>query len=167
MILQSSPRRERQFLLLGGVSGFLSVALGAFGAHALRDALPPDRLAAFETGVRWQAVHTLALLAAGLFSGRGVTGPFAPAAGWLFLLGIVVFSGSLYVLALSGARAWGAVTPVGGVAWLAGWACLALAGLRRREVVVEIDAMEAGGRTEGDEAAESDAAPPPPGREGS
>jgi uncharacterized membrane protein YgdD (TMEM256/DUF423 family) len=161
MILQSSPRRERQFLLLGGVSGFLSVALGAFGAHALRDALPADRLAAFDTGVRWQAVHTLALLAAGLFSGRG-TGPFAPAAGWLFLLGIAVFSGSLYVLALSGVRGWGAVTPVGGVAWLAGWACLALAGLRRRDVVFEIDAMG------GEETPEPDAesAPPPPGRGG-
>lgn len=141
MILQSSPDRERRFLLLGAVSGFLSVALGAFGAHALKDALPADRLAAFETGVRWQSVHALAILAAGLFSRRG-PGRMAPAAGWLFVLGTVIFSGSLYVLALSGVRAWGAVTPVGGVVWLAAWACLALAGVKRRDVVVEIDEAE-------------------------
>ena len=137
MILQPTASRERQFVFLGAVSGFLSVALGAFGAHALKDALAPDLLAVFETGVRWQAVHAVAILAAGVFSAR-LSGPMAPAAGWLFVLGTVVFSGSLYVLALSGVRAWGAVTPLGGVAWLAGWACLAVAGLRRPGRVIEV-----------------------------
>jgi uncharacterized membrane protein YgdD (TMEM256/DUF423 family) len=130
-VVTASPDGERRFLFLGAVSGFVSVALGAFGAHALRDALPADLLAVFETGVRWQAVHALAILAAGLFCGRG-TGRLASAAGWLFVLGTVIFSGSLYVLALSGVRVWGAVTPVGGVAWLAGWACLAVAGRKER-----------------------------------
>jgi uncharacterized membrane protein YgdD (TMEM256/DUF423 family) len=138
VVSRSSPDRERRFLFLGALSGFVSVALGAFGAHALRDSLPADLLAVFETGVRWQAVHAFAILAAGLFCARG-TGRLAPAAGWLFVLGTVIFCGSLYVLALSGVRAWGAVTPVGGVAWLAGWACLAAAGRRRRDVVIEID----------------------------
>lgn len=136
---------ERRFLFLGAVSGFVSVALGAFGAHALREALPPDRLAIFETGVRWQAVHALALLAAGFACGRGL-GRLASAAGWLFACGTVVFSGSLYVLALSGVRAWGAVTPIGGTAWLAAWTCLALASRKRRDTVVEIDGTDAGGR---------------------
>ena len=139
MILQSSPDRERQFLFLGAVSGFLAVALGAFGAHALKDALSADLLAVFETGVRWQAVHAVVILVTGVLAGRG-HGPLVPAAGWLFVAGTVIFSGSLYVLALSGVRAWGAVTPVGGVAWLAGWVCLAAAGLRRRGRIVEIEA---------------------------
>jgi uncharacterized membrane protein YgdD (TMEM256/DUF423 family) len=127
---EPSRDRERRFLVLGAASAFLAVALGAFGAHALKAALPADLLAVFETGVRWQAVHALGILAVAAFSGRDF-GRLVPAAGWLFVAGTVLFSGSLYVLALSGVRAWGAVTPFGGVAWLAGWACLAAAGLRR------------------------------------
>jgi uncharacterized membrane protein YgdD (TMEM256/DUF423 family) len=138
VILDSGPGRERRFLFLGAVSGFLTVALGAFGAHALRDAMAPERLAWFETGVRWQGLHALALIAAGLACAHG-RGRLAAAAGWLFALGTVLFSGSLYVLALSGARAWGAVTPVGGVSWLAGWAALAVSALRGRSVVVRIE----------------------------
>lgn len=138
MFLDASPARERTFVGLGAASAFVAVAAGAFGAHGLREALTPDRLAVFETAVRYQMVHALALVAAGLLAtrrrGRGV-----PAAGWLFLLGTVLFSGSLYALALTGTSAWGAVTPFGGVAWLAGWAILALASRKPRVIVAEVE----------------------------
>ncbi|MSR06970.1 MAG: DUF423 domain-containing protein [Gemmatimonadetes bacterium] len=117
---------DRLFGVAGAVSGFIAVAAGAFGAHALRSRLPTDQLAVFETGVRYQAYHALALFAVAWAASRG-TGPQAAWAGWLFVVGTVVFSGSLYVLALSGTRWWGAVTPLGGVSFLAGWACLAWA----------------------------------------
>ncbi len=120
---------ERTFLLLGAVSGFLSVAAGAFGAHALKARLPADLLAVFETGARYQMFHALALVAAAWASARA-PGP-AAWAGWLFAAGTVLFSGSLYALALTGVRALGAVTPVGGLAFLGGWAALAVAALRR------------------------------------
>ncbi|MSP62659.1 MAG: DUF423 domain-containing protein [Myxococcales bacterium] len=119
----------RLFLVLGALSGFLSVAAGAFGAHALRQRLPPDLLAVFETAARYQMFHALALLAVGLLAAR-VPSQAATAAGWLFALGTVIFSGSLYALALSGVRVLGAVTPLGGVALLAGWLALAWAALR-------------------------------------
>jgi uncharacterized membrane protein YgdD (TMEM256/DUF423 family) len=130
LILESSPARERQFLFLGALSAFVAVAAGAFGAHGLRGRLAPDLLAVFETGVRYHLVHALALIVVALVVPRR-RGRAAPAAAWLFVLGTVLFSGSLYVLALSGVRAWGAVTPFGGVAWLAGWALLALAAIQR------------------------------------
>jgi uncharacterized membrane protein YgdD (TMEM256/DUF423 family) len=120
---------ERLFFGLGAVSAFLSVAAGAFGAHALRTRLPPDLLAVFETAARYQMYHALGLLAVAWAVGRGVGG-FAQWAGWLFVAGTVLFSGSLYALALSGVRWLGAVTPLGGVAFLAGWICLALAARR-------------------------------------
>jgi uncharacterized membrane protein YgdD (TMEM256/DUF423 family) len=120
---------ERTFLLLGGLSGFVSVAAGAFGAHALRARLPPDLLAAFETGARYQMVHALGLVAAAWVSAR-FPGPAGPLAGWLFVAGTALFSGSLYALALSGVRGFGAVTPVGGLAFLAGWLALAWAAIR-------------------------------------
>jgi uncharacterized membrane protein YgdD (TMEM256/DUF423 family) len=119
----------RIFALLGAVFGFLGVAAGAFGAHALRESLPAERLQVFETAARYQMFHALALLVVGL----APFGPGAAAAAWagrLFVAGIVLFSGSLYVLALSGVRGWGAVTPFGGVAYLAGWAALAVALVR-------------------------------------
>ncbi|MBZ0269062.1 DUF423 domain-containing protein, partial [bacterium] len=131
-MLDSAPAKERLFLSLGAISGFLGVAAGAFGAHALKAHLTPDLLAVFETGTRYQLVHAIALIVAGLVTQRR-HGRAAPAAGWLFLLGTVFFSGSLYVLALTGVRAWGAVTPLGGVMWLLGWALLAFAGGRARE----------------------------------
>ncbi|HEX5724264.1 MAG TPA: DUF423 domain-containing protein [Longimicrobiaceae bacterium] len=114
------------FWWLGCVFGFLGVAAGAFGAHALRARLAPELLAAFETGARYQLVHALALLAVALAAER-LPGRGWRAAGWLFTLGIVAFSGSLYLLALTGARWLGAVTPLGGAALLAGWVALALA----------------------------------------
>lgn len=122
---------ERTFALIGSVLAFLAVAAGAFGAHALRARLTPGDLAIFETAARYQMYHALALLAAAWAAGRWPGGA-AHAAGWLFLAGTLVFSGSLYLLVLSGARWLGAVTPLGGVALLAGWAALAWAIARGR-----------------------------------
>lgn len=123
------PPMERAFVALGALSAFASVAAGAFGAHALRSRLAPDLLAVFETAVRYQMFHALGLLAAAWVSTRW-PGPAAAFAGWLFVAGTVVFSGSLYLLALTGVRWLGAVTPVGGVAFLAGWLALGWAALR-------------------------------------
>lgn len=120
---------DRVFVGLGAVFGLVGVAMGAFGAHALRATLSPDDLATFETGVRYQMYHALALLAAAWVQSRW-PGTGVVAAGWLFTGGIVVFSGSLYVLVLTGQRWLGAVTPVGGVAFLTGWAFLAWAAFR-------------------------------------
>jgi uncharacterized membrane protein YgdD (TMEM256/DUF423 family) len=116
---------DRVFFALGAVSGFISVAAGAFGAHALRSRLTPEYLGVFETAARYQMYHALALLAVAWAITRG-TGSTAQWAGWLFVIGTVLFSGSLYGLALTGIRWLGAITPLGGVAFLAGWLCLAL-----------------------------------------
>jgi uncharacterized membrane protein YgdD (TMEM256/DUF423 family) len=120
---------ERTFLVLGALSGAIAVAAGAFGAHALKARLSPDLLAVFETGARYQMFHALALVAAAWAAAR-FPGGATTSAGWLFLAGTVLFSGSLYVLALSGVRWLGAVTPLGGVAFIAGWIALAWAALR-------------------------------------
>jgi uncharacterized membrane protein YgdD (TMEM256/DUF423 family) len=117
---------DKTFLLVGALAGFVSVAFGAFGAHALRGRLTPEMLAAFETGVRYEMYHALAILGVGLMMAR-MGGWLFAVAGWLFTAGIVLFSGSLYVLALTGVTAFGAVTPVGGLLLLAGWACLIVA----------------------------------------
>ena len=117
---------DRLFFALGSLFGFLGVALGAFGAHALKARLEADLLATFEVGVRYQMYHALALLAVG-WAHTKWPGAFVTASGWLFVAGIVVFSGSLYALSLSGVRWLGAITPIGGVALLAGWLCLAWA----------------------------------------
>ena len=111
------------FFRIGAVSAGMAVAFGAFGAHALRMMVTPEMLAVFETGVRYQMYHALALVAIGLGFAR-LQGRTAAAAAWLFVAGTVLFSGSLYVLTLTGTRWWGAVTPLGGVALLAGWALL-------------------------------------------
>lgn len=116
---------DKTFLLIGAVAGFLAVGLGAFGAHGLRGRLSPDMLAVFETGVRYHMYHALAIVLVSLIAARA-DGWLVRAAGWLFTAGIVLFSGSLYALALSGVTVLGAVTPVGGLAFLAGWACLAV-----------------------------------------
>jgi uncharacterized membrane protein YgdD (TMEM256/DUF423 family) len=120
---------DRLFFGLGAVMAGLAVAAGAFGAHALRSRLEPDLLAVFETAVRYQMYHALALMAVAWASTRW-SGGAAPAAGWLFVAGIVLFSGSLYVLALSGVRWLGAITPIGGLCFLAGWAVLVWTALR-------------------------------------
>ena len=120
---------ERRFFTLGAMLAMLGVAAGAFGAHALKSRLTPDMLAVFEVGVRYQLVHALALLAVAWAITRW-PGRAALYAGVLFIAGIVLFSGSLYLLALTGERSLGAITPFGGVAFLAGWACLAWAASR-------------------------------------
>ena len=119
----------RIFFLLGSLFALLAVAAGAFGAHALRARLTPELLAVFETGARYQMYHALALFVAAWASTRWPGRPVA-AAGWLFAAGILVFSGSLYLLALSGVRWLGAITPLGGLCFLAGWGALALAAWR-------------------------------------
>lgn len=122
---------DRLFLALGAISGAVAVAAGAFGAHALKARLAPDLLAVFQTGAQYQMYHALALLAAGWAYARAPGGA-AATAGWAFVAGTVLFSGSLYALALSGVRALGAVTPFGGVAFIAGWIALAVSAVRGR-----------------------------------
>jgi len=119
----------RLFVVLAALSGFIAVAAGAFGAHALKASLSADMLAVFDTGVRYQMFHTLALLAAAWAATRWPRRWIA-AAGACFLAGMLLFSGSLYLLALTGTRGLGAITPFGGVLFLAGWLCLALAAWR-------------------------------------
>jgi uncharacterized membrane protein YgdD (TMEM256/DUF423 family) len=121
---------DRLFFALGSLSGGLAVALGAFGAHALKDRLVANLLANFETGVRYQMYHALALLAVAWAVTRWPDSNLSVAAGWLFVAGTVLFSGSLYVMALTGARWLGAVTPLGGVAFAVGWLCLLLTAWR-------------------------------------
>jgi uncharacterized membrane protein YgdD (TMEM256/DUF423 family) len=116
---------ERLFAGLGAASGLISVAAGAFGAHALRARLSPESLVVFETAARYQMYHSLALLAVAWAAARW-PGALPHRAGRLFLIGTVLFSGSLYALALTGIRWLGAITPLGGAALLAGWLCLAL-----------------------------------------
>ena len=114
---------------MGSILMFLAVALGAFGAHALRARLSSEMLAVFETGVRYHFYHALGLFVVAWSSESHPSG-LVTVAGWAFLFGIVVFSGSLYILSTSGIRSWGAVTPAGGVAFLVGWALLALTTFR-------------------------------------
>jgi uncharacterized membrane protein YgdD (TMEM256/DUF423 family) len=116
---------DRTFLLIGSILGFVGVGLGAFGAHGLSGRISPDMLEVFEIGVQYQMYHVLALLAVAAAIGRYGRARLLTIGGWLFIAGIVLFSGSLYALALTGTGTFGAVTPVGGLGFLAGWACLA------------------------------------------
>ena len=116
--------------MLGAVSAALAVALGAFAAHGLRGRVPPELLVTFETGARYHMYHALGLLAAAWAATRWPGGA-TTLAGGLFLAGTVLFSGSLYLLALSGQRWLGAVTPLGGAAFIAGWLALAWSALSR------------------------------------
>ncbi len=122
---------ERTFVALGALSALVSVAAGAFGAHAMKSRLSPDLLAVWETGARYQMYHALGLVAVAWAASRGdaARGP-AAWAGWLFVAGTVIFTGSLYALAFTGVRGLGAITPLGGVAFIVGWVLLALAALR-------------------------------------
>jgi len=117
---------DRTFLFIGALLGGVGVGLGAFGAHGLKGRLSQEMLAVFETGVRYQMYHALALLALGAMMTR-LDGRAAVVAGWSFTAGILIFSGSLYALAFSGVTILGAITPIGGVAFLAGWVALAVA----------------------------------------
>lgn len=117
---------DRRFASLGALAGLLTVALGAFGAHALREHLTDEALGWWQTAVLYQGWHALALLAVASLSARGPSRALAWA-GWSFAAGIVLFSGSLYALALTGQRGLGLLTPVGGLGLLAGWGALLLA----------------------------------------
>ena len=120
---------DRTWFVCGSALAFFSTAFGAFGAHSLRGRLTADALAVFETGVRYQMYHALALFAVA-YAAQRWGGSFVTASGWLFVAGIVLFSGSLYVLSITGIRVLGAVTPFGGVCFLGGWACLVVAAWR-------------------------------------
>lgn len=115
---------DRFFFIAGALSAFMAVALGAFGAHGLRDRLAGDLLGIFETGVRYQMYHALGLIAVAWALSRW-PGGMAVWAGWLFIAGTALFSGSLYLLSLTGVRWLGAITPLGGLGFLAGWLVLA------------------------------------------
>ena len=116
---------HKNFLLAAAILGFLGVAFGAFGAHALRSRLTPEMLGVFEIGVRYQMYHVFALLAVAAAIGHFGQTRLLLIAGWAFLAGVVIFSGSLYALALTGTTMLGAITPIGGLGFLIGWACLA------------------------------------------
>jgi uncharacterized membrane protein YgdD (TMEM256/DUF423 family) len=124
--------RSRPWLVLGALGGLLAVALGAFGAHGLKGMLDAELLHIFEKGVRYQAIHSLALLTTGLLL-RETSLPSLHHAALAFTLGILLFSGSLYLLALTGNRSLGMITPLGGLSFLAGWLLLALGCLRLPE----------------------------------
>ena len=122
---------DRLFFSIGSALGLVGVALGAFGAHALKARLAPELLATFEVGVRYQLIHALALLAVAWACTRWPS-RWANASGWLFIAGTLLFSGSLYALSLTGVRGLGIVTPIGGVALLLGWLCLLAAPWTRK-----------------------------------
>ena len=117
----------RLYLAAGALGGLLTVALGGFAAHALRQQISPEMLLVFNKGVLYQGLHALALLATGIMSSRNASRALSTA-GWGFLLGIVLFSGSLYLLAMTGSSWLGMVTPVGGLSFLIGWFSLLIGG---------------------------------------
>lgn len=119
-------RMDRTFMFVGALMGLVGVGLGAFGAHGLKGRLSPEMLAVFETAVRYQMYHALALLATAVLMSRS-EGRAVLVAGWSFTAGILIFSGSLYALALTGVTMLGAITPIGGLAFLVGWAALMIA----------------------------------------
>lgn len=120
----------RLFFAIASLLGALSVAGGAFGAHALKGTLSETALNSFETGVRYQMYHAIALLIVALLIKQSPEVSTLTIAGWCFIAGIVLFSGSLYGLSLAGMKALGPVTPLGGVAFIAGWVCLAITSSR-------------------------------------
>lgn len=125
---------DRTFFVIGSLLGGLAVALGAFGAHALESRLTSDALSTFETAARYQMYHSLALLAVAFAITRWQGSNMATWAGRLFVTGVVLFSGSLYLLSITDLRWLGAIAPVGGAAFVAGWLCLALAAWRQSSV---------------------------------
>jgi uncharacterized membrane protein YgdD (TMEM256/DUF423 family) len=124
------PAGAKAFLVAGGAAALLAVALGAFGAHALKSRIPPEMLAVWHTAVEYHVFHALGLLAVGLVAAQLPESALLRWSGWAMLAGILLFSGSLYALALSGERWLGAVTPIGGLAFLAAWALFVAAVLR-------------------------------------
>ncbi len=121
---------ERLFFALASLLGGLAVALGAFGAHAMRGRVAENLLANFETGVRYHFYHALALVAVVVAIQRWPSSTLPVIAGWAFVIGVAIFSGSLYIMAFTGLRWLGAITPIGGVALIVGWLCLLLVAWR-------------------------------------
>jgi uncharacterized membrane protein YgdD (TMEM256/DUF423 family) len=121
-----------KFVAFGSISAFLSVALGAFGAHLLKNMLDPDMLAIYQTGVQYQMIHSLGLIAVGIAAAFVQGSKQIVGAGWAMLIGIVLFSGSLYGLSVSGIKILGAITPLGGIAFLIGWGLFAAAVLKTK-----------------------------------
>lgn len=122
--------QQKLFICLGAIFAFTAVSAGAFGAHALKQKLSSDLIDIFEVGVKYQMYHALALIAiAG--SSQFISGSFTSAACWLMVIGTLIFSGSLYTLTLTGIRAWGAVTPIGGVLLLMGWLSFIISVLKK------------------------------------
>ena len=122
---------DRTFSFIGAALGFFGVSFGAFGAHALKTRLSAEMLAVFETGVRYQMYHALAILIVAAAIGRVGNTRLLTAAGWSFAAGVLLFSGSLYALTLTGVGSLGVVTPFGGLLFLSGWACFALFALKK------------------------------------
>lgn len=120
---------DRFWLAVGAINGFIAVAAGAFGAHGLKRIVSPEMIAVFDTGARYQMYHALAMIAVAWVAGRFAS-PTCSAAGWCFLAGVLIFSGSLYALVLTGQTKLGAVTPIGGVLMLIGWLLLVVTAVR-------------------------------------
>lgn len=119
------------FLLLGSLNAFLSVALGAFGAHALKAKLTPDKLDVYQTGVHYHMIHAIALILIAVLSDKLTnSSALVNASGWAIFIGIILFSGSLYALSLTGLKIFGPITPLGGVSFLVGWVLLAIAAMK-------------------------------------
>lgn len=114
-------------LALGGIMMFLAVALGAFGAHALKDKLTEDKLKTYQTGIQYHIAHGLGLVGLGLTAAQFANDAQIVLAGWFLFAGILLFSGSLYALSLTGIRKLGAITPLGGLCFLAGWVIFVIA----------------------------------------
>jgi uncharacterized membrane protein YgdD (TMEM256/DUF423 family) len=123
---------SRVLIMAGGILGLLGLVAGAMGVHALRDTLDARALSTFETGVRFQMYHALALLAVGLLAGQWKTG-IVKLSGVLFTVGVVLFSGSLYILAITGIGVFGAIAPLGGLSLMAAWTSLIVGAIRQRD----------------------------------
>lgn len=115
------------FLFLGALNGFLSVALGAFGAHVLEGRISDHYISTWQTGVQYEMFHAAALLVVGILISKFPSSSLLSWSGWLFLIGIILFSGSLYVLSVTGIKVFGAITPIGGVSFLVAWMLLMVA----------------------------------------
>ena len=129
---------KKMMLPAGAMLAFLGVAAGAFGAHVLKDHLSNEMLEVFETAVRYQMYHAIALVLSGILAIIRYHNRFV-LIGWLFISGVILFSGSLYVLSLTGIKAFGIITPFGGVAFLAGWAFLAFYGIKNNSVFNQVN----------------------------
>lgn len=121
----------RLFIIVGAIFGFLGVALGAFGAHGLKQMVGTEQLAVWQTGVQYQMYHSLALLSVPLLALSLVHPGIAHWAGWAFVLGVLLFSGSLYAIVLLGVKTLGLITPIGGLFFLAGWLLLLVAAIKK------------------------------------